>query len=142
MNTLVYLWRGTPTTTDYAILDTPMHPARFYFGPVAHRGLLSEGRWVGLDNATSRYHRTLDEAKVAAAWAGFNPASAVTANLNTELVADFIFAHTRADRTEVYVKALHLLGEEAKDQWTTADVVDAILRAAKVVPRDPTDSHP
>lgn len=51
---------------------------------------------------------------------------------DAEQVAEFIFAHTRAHRTEVYVVALRLLGEEAKQGWTTADVVDAILRANKL----------
>ncbi len=147
MNTLIYLFvRAKLGDTEYAILDTPMRPARYYFGPVRRDAFGAPNDWIGLDNATHRYHAAIDGALLAAGNNGLDTrparAAVMASRSKAEIVADFIFAHSRADRTGVYLKAVRLLGEEVKDQWTTADVVDAILRAAKVVPRDPTDSHP
>lgn len=44
-------------------------------------------------------------------------------------VAEFLITRECSSWLAAYCDALHMLGEEAKDQWTTDDVVDAILRA-------------
>ena len=44
------------------VLDTPMHPARYYAGFIKLEG----GEYSPVDNSTSLYHRTLDLAKDAA----------------------------------------------------------------------------
>jgi len=69
MNTLIHLWPETShNESAYAILDTPMFPARFYFGPV---GNTPDG-WIGLDNATNRFHRSLADAECTAMLTGFS----------------------------------------------------------------------
>ncbi len=50
----------------------------------------------------------------------------------------FVFLHKCRDFAEAYTVALKVLGEEAKDQWTPEDVVEAVLRSIEMTPNDPS----
>jgi hypothetical protein len=44
---------------------------------------------------------------------------------------DFVFKHECRSFCDAYVAALKILGEKSKKQWTTTDVVIAVLRATE-----------
>lgn len=46
-------------------------------------------------------------------------------------ILDFII-EDKVDYCDAYVKALKILGEDVKDQWTPYDVIEAIQRAIKI----------
>ena len=46
------------------------------------------------------------------------------------LLSDFIFRHECRSYGDAYVAALRILGEPAKEQWVTADVIEAVWRAS------------
>lgn len=94
MNTLIHLWPAISINeSSFAILDTPMFPARFYFGPV---GNTPDG-FIGMDNATSRYHHSLVDAQEKAITDGF----ALT-------VAERVFARKDAERADLILVAQRL----------------------------------
>ena len=51
----------------------------------------------------------------------------------TTMFGDFIFRHECQSFCDAYVVALKILGEDARSQWTSADVIDAVLRASEQV---------
>lgn len=51
-------------------------------------------------------------------------------NKEIEQILDFIL-DDRSCLINAYIKALDILEEECKDEWTTSDVIDAIKRALK-----------
>ena len=76
MNKLVQLFHQYETLKNgvsvcvgtFAILETPCYPCTYYFGPANFVKDPKErvGEWYTGDNATSNFHRTLQEARKAA----------------------------------------------------------------------------
>lgn len=48
-----------------------------------------------------------------------------------EHFADFVYRHKESNYCMLYVKALKILGQEAKNQWTRLDVISAVIEADK-----------
>lgn len=49
---------------------------------------------------------------------------------STKQVCDFLFRYECRCYGDAYVVALRILKEPPKDQWTTADVLEAVRRAS------------
>jgi hypothetical protein len=55
----------------------------------------------------------------------------ITDQSEASILGNFIFHHECKSWCRVYVVALKCLGEDAKDQWTHYDVIDAVMRCEK-----------